>query len=50
MKLWKEYIEIENIKINTVLFADDVVLIEDCPIKLQYLLDALGKWCKDNQR
>ena len=30
------------------IFADDV-LIADCPIKLQYLLDALGKWCKDNQ-
>ena len=38
-----EEIQIENTKINTLLFADDVVLIADCSIKLQYLLDALGK-------
>ena len=38
-----EEIQIENTKINTLLFADDVVLIAACPIKLQYLLDALGK-------
>ena len=44
-----EGIEIGNTKINTLVFADDVVLIADCPIKLQNLLDALGKWCKDNQ-
>ena len=40
---------IGNTKINTLVFADDVVLIVDCPIKLQNLLDALGKGCKDNQ-
>ena len=28
-----EGIEIVNTKINTLLFAGDVVLIEDCPIK-----------------
>ena len=39
----------KNTNINAFLFVDDVVLIADCPIKLQYLLDALGKWCKDNQ-
>ena len=44
-----EGIEIGNTKINTLVFADDVVLIADCPIKLQNLLGALGKWCKDNQ-
>ena len=44
-----EGIEIGNTKINTLVFADDVVLIADCPIKLQNLLNALGKWCKDNQ-
>ena len=41
-----EGIEIGNTKINTLVFADDVVLIAD---KLQNLLDALGKGCKDNQ-
>ena len=39
----------KNTKINALLFVDDVVLIADCPITLQYLLDALDKWCKDNQ-
>ena len=42
-------IKLENAKINMLLFADDVVLIADCPNKLQNLLDALGKWCKDSQ-
>ena len=34
-----EGIEIENTKINTLLFADDVVLIADCTNILRDLLD-----------
>ena len=35
-------------KLNMLLYADDLALIADTEEDLQKLLDALSKWCKDN--
>ena len=36
-------------KLHMLLYADDLALIADTEEDLQKLLDALSKWCKDNE-
>ena len=48
LKKAAEGIKIRDCKVNTLLFADDLVLIAENPTMLQKLLDALKEWCLDN--
>ena len=42
-------IDIGDVKVAIMLYADDLILIGQDELELQWLLDELGKWCAKNR-